>query len=349
MPTKPNRAGKPQNYVPAGNGDASGEYGNHSGSNKHFTNFSKDSGEKGFNDINKKRMGAAMSAQIKQAPVKAAPVNNDDPADFDTWAKTIMTQERVGNPPEPLKIRVKDTPTVRINDEDIVKAKKEFKPETVDRAVNLLRKYEQTVDETAADLEKIADSKGGLMIGMEFRLKRLGSMSRKLESYVIEEHANGNTNFTIDDAVGKMRDVARFTMCFDEKNFEGGVKDAINELNQQGYKMVRAKNTFVEGAGYKGLNCNFMDKQGNIFELQFHVPASMKIKEGIEVDLANKAAVSDRTNVTAHDIYEKTRVIEDKMRSNTATPNEKQLYNALMAESQRRWNTVPNYNLDFLK
>ena len=347
MPTKPNRAGKPQNYVPAGNGDASGEYGNQSGSNKHFTNFAKEPGKKGFDSVNKKRMGDGMSAQMKQAPIKAAPT--DEPADFDTWAQTIMTQERVGNPPEPIKIRVKDTPTIRIDENAINAAKREFKPETVDRAVNLLRKYEETVDETAADLENIADSKGGMMIGMEFRLKRLGSMSRKLESYVIEEHANGNKDFTIDDAVGKMRDVARFTMLFDEKNFEGGVKGAIDELNKQGYKMVRAKNTFVEGAGYKGLNCNFMDKKGNIFELQFHVPASIKIKEGIEVDLANKAAVSNRTNVTAHDIYERTRVIEDKMRSNTATPNEKKLYNALMAESQKRWDAVPNYNLDFLK
>lgn len=42
MPTKPNRAGQQQNYVPKGNGDASGEYGdNATGSNKHFTNFAK--------------------------------------------------------------------------------------------------------------------------------------------------------------------------------------------------------------------------------------------------------------------------------------------------------------------
>lgn len=42
MPTKPNRAGNQQNYVPAGNGDASGEYGdNATGSNIHFQNFKK--------------------------------------------------------------------------------------------------------------------------------------------------------------------------------------------------------------------------------------------------------------------------------------------------------------------
>lgn len=37
MPTKPNKAGQQQPYVPAGHGDASGEYGEHAtGSNKHY-------------------------------------------------------------------------------------------------------------------------------------------------------------------------------------------------------------------------------------------------------------------------------------------------------------------------
>ena len=42
MPTKRNRAGKQQNYIEAGHGDVSGEYGdNATGSNKHFTSFKK--------------------------------------------------------------------------------------------------------------------------------------------------------------------------------------------------------------------------------------------------------------------------------------------------------------------
>ena len=42
MPQKPNRSGQLQNYVPAGNGDASGEYGdNESGSNVHFKVFKR--------------------------------------------------------------------------------------------------------------------------------------------------------------------------------------------------------------------------------------------------------------------------------------------------------------------
>ena len=348
MPTKLNRAGQQQQYVPAGNGDASGEYGNDKGGNKHFKSFNKPTeSDNSFSNVNKQRLGNSLSTQAKSIE-QPKPILKS-PSNYDEWAESIMTQERVGNPPEEIETRVDKTPIAIINDKDIENAKREFKPETVDRAVNLLRKYEKSVDETARDLEGIADGMGGLMIGMGFRLKRLGSTSRKLESYVIEEHANGNTNFTLDDAVGKMRDVARFTMMFDEKNFESDVQKAMDQLQKQGYKMVRAKNTFTEGATYKGLNCNFIDKQGNVFELQFHVPQSMKIKEGIEADLNTKKVISNRKNITSHDIYETTRVIEDKMRENKATEEEKMLYDDLTKRNKQRWAEVPNYEFAFLK
>ena len=41
MPTKLNKAGKQQDYIPKGNGDASGEYGTSNGTNKNFTTSDK--------------------------------------------------------------------------------------------------------------------------------------------------------------------------------------------------------------------------------------------------------------------------------------------------------------------
>ena len=46
MPKKPNGSGGMQEYIPAGNGDASGEYGNSKGENKHFGSFKKGSSAK---------------------------------------------------------------------------------------------------------------------------------------------------------------------------------------------------------------------------------------------------------------------------------------------------------------
>lgn len=52
MPTKPNRWSQQQNYVPKGNGDASGEYAdNESGSNMHFQSFKKPDNEKNNNGV----------------------------------------------------------------------------------------------------------------------------------------------------------------------------------------------------------------------------------------------------------------------------------------------------------
>lgn len=49
MPTKVNGSGGQQEYVPAGNGDASGEYGDSQGSNVHFKSFAKPNLEKSEN------------------------------------------------------------------------------------------------------------------------------------------------------------------------------------------------------------------------------------------------------------------------------------------------------------
>lgn len=65
MPTKRNRAGKMQNYVEAGHGDASGEYGdNATGSNKHFVQFKKPDGEMGV-EIKAKEETQPPKAQLK--------------------------------------------------------------------------------------------------------------------------------------------------------------------------------------------------------------------------------------------------------------------------------------------
>lgn len=342
MPTKLNRAGEQQNYIPAGNGDSSGEYGNDSGENKHFSNFKKQ--ESAFDTYNSKRTG--KKEVLKSTENKTV---EKEPETYDEWKNSILTQERVGNPPEEIETRLEKTPITKLDQTEINKQKKYYSPEIVNRAAALIQKYEKSVDQTAEQLQSIADKTGGLMIGLAFRLKRLGSLSRKINDYFVEEKKNGNPNPTIDDAIASMKDTARFTMMFRPENFESDVKNAMDELAKNGYKMVKAKNTFYDGSGYKGLNCNFIDKQGNIFELQFHIPDSMRVKEGVNADMDTKKVISDRTKVTAHDIYEKTRVIETRMKEGKATEAEKKLYSVLMDKSKQMWNTVRNYDFNFLK
>ena len=84
MPTKPNRAGQQQNYVPAGNGDASGEYGdNATGSNIHFTNFKKPEGEIVGTQTEGKTFGSFKKSEetkeeIKEQPKQSKPKIEDN-------------------------------------------------------------------------------------------------------------------------------------------------------------------------------------------------------------------------------------------------------------------------------
>lgn len=74
MPTKPNRAGQQQNYVPKGNGDASGEYGdNATGSNKHFTAFKKpdETPEKSFSTFTKEPAAQEVKTEQPKEEVKS--------------------------------------------------------------------------------------------------------------------------------------------------------------------------------------------------------------------------------------------------------------------------------------
>jgi hypothetical protein len=269
MPTKINRAGEQQNYIPSGNGDKSGEYTDQETSGKGFKKFRKNIETK-----SNKFSGFSKSEKL-----------------YNDWLDKTINVERRGNPPEEMKTTLEEAPIEKIDQaviDDAINSGRN--PKAVKLASDLIKRYEENSEETSKDLFDIATENNGMMVGLEFRLKRLSSLARKLESYVVEEHSKGNTSFTLEDAIKNVRDVERYTMVFDGEGFEKSVGNVIKSLKEKGYKLVRAKNTFVEGAEYKGLNCNFLDKNGNIFELQFHIPESIKTKEGIEVDLRNKKA-----------------------------------------------------------
>ena len=65
MPTKPNRAGQQQNYVPQGNGDASGKYADEAtGSNKHFSNFKKPEEKNADKNVNSELTNKNVASEL---------------------------------------------------------------------------------------------------------------------------------------------------------------------------------------------------------------------------------------------------------------------------------------------
>lgn len=349
MPTKLNKGGAQQNYVPSGNGDASGEYTNEAGANRNFKTFKKqDEAPQSFNAVNKMRTGKA--AMPKPAMKEAAKI---PPQTMDEWKKEIHEKKKTQPPFNPMKMSSKEAPINKISEESINKTLKNqdfanYKdlPEVVNKAAKLIQSYEGGIDTASQMLEGLASQNGGVMVGLEYRLKTLNSLTRKVYKEVSEKIDAGVKNFSYDDALASMKDVGRFTMVFDDNNFVNGVNKTLDELERQGYRITKFKNTFVEGATYKGLNCNFTDKNGVTYELQFHIPSSMKVKEGIEVNVAKKSAYINKDLYTSHDIYETTREIEKEITDKTVTPQRLKLKKQLDKLAVSQWSGVPNINIE---
>jgi hypothetical protein len=128
------------------------------------------------------------------------------------------------------------------------------------------------------DLQTIAEALNGRMVGLDARLKSVDSLTRKLEDF---------PGRSINDAL-------RYTMSFETEDFSGGVRGAMDAMDQNGYQLVRMSNTFKAGVPYKGINATYRTAEGQEFELQFHTPESFYMKD-----------------VVNHPLYEQQRVLEE--------------------------------------
>ena len=337
MPTKLNKAGEQQQYVPAGHGDASGEYGNESGSNKHFKSFNK----KELSNFGKKELNNFSSNNKVIDNFKKSVIEK----------KLAKLKEKGESQIDNINLDLSQ-PISKVSDKQRDVLYLEHPKEVVDLAVEKIRQYEPIVDNIANDLLSSTTAQGGLMIGLDFRLKRPSSLSRKIQSEVLEAKEKGET-ITFKEAVDRMGDVARFTSVFDPGNFQKNADKVLRDLQAKGYEIVKFKNFFQPGASYKGLNTNLRDKNGNMFELQFHTPESMKIKEGYNIDIKNKKATVDKAAFQSHDVYETTRVLEDKIRKGEATPEDINQHKALKEHNVKMWDSIqysfPNWTIDNYK
>ena len=338
MPTKLNWAGEQQEYYPAGSSKG-GEYaaGSGQGGQKFDGKVEQD-----FNDVKQAQHNLAQDRDFNiTKSVKPNTEANQIVESFRTETINNKKQKLLEKGEEQYDDINLDLskPIHKIDENDRLKYRTEKNAEGYDIAENLLKKYETNVDNIANDLKNATEKLGGVMIGLDFRLKRPDSLTRKLYSEVSEAREKGET-ITLQDAANKMGDIARFTSCFDSEHFKENADKVIRSLQADGYELVKFKNYFQPGASYKGLNCNFRDKQGNLFELQFHTPETMEIKEGYNIDIANKKAVIDKAAFQSHDVYETTRVLEDKIRNGEATDEDVIKLKALKNHNIEMWDEI---------
>jgi hypothetical protein len=92
-----------------------------------------------------------------------------------------------------------------------------------------------------------------------------------------------------------MRDVLRYTYIVDTQHFTEQYQAIADGLMAQGFSPTKVANTF-RGVNrmYKGVNTNWTTPDGYEFEVQFHTPESMVVKEANHVlyEEARKASTS---------------------------------------------------------
>lgn len=138
--------------------------------------------------------------------------------------------------------------------------------------------------EITADLQKTFQEIGqeNEFSGLAFRCKQGDSLLRKVNSEVAEAQEAGKSDMTPGKAMDGIWDAVRYTQVSTPDKIADNFNDTIDSLEGKGYRVVRVSNSWDNpNMAYKGVNCRMLSPKGQKFELQFHTPDSVGIKESI--------------------------------------------------------------------
>ena len=144
-------------------------------------------------------------------------------------------------------------------------------------AEGLLERYREAEPELTAMIQGIVEGQGGSMAGLEFRLKSVDSLARKITGDAMTR------GITEQDAVNRLTDISRYTGLFDPNSLVSSANKISNLLINEGYSISKIKNSLGGDGIYHGLHMVF-EKNGISFELQFHTRQSFDIKMGNHSD-----------------------------------------------------------------
>ena len=182
---------------------------------------------------------------------------------------------------------------------DAVKAWKQFydrkvEPDAFNQARNvaeeLVAKATAYEPQLTSEMTDLADRFDGTLEGLDYRLKEVDSLTRKINKEVIDEAGKK----TVEQAGADMFDVNRYTMTLADDKYVSGAQAMVDELRASG-NTVNVKNYWqVADNPYQGINIQVTTPTGAQYELQFHTVKSLEVKEG-----------------ALHSIYEKARKTKD--------------------------------------
>ncbi|MGW8981358.1 ATP nucleotide 3'-pyrophosphokinase [Streptomyces parvus] len=127
----------------------------------------------------------------------------------------------------------------------------------------------------SVDVRTAALASGGELVGFDHRLKTPDSLKRKVATS-LKEHPEQN----VDTVLRGLSDAVRYTLQWPEGTYTDGVSTASAPLSAWGNNSTKWSNTWGRSSGYKGLNTGWRAPgSGQLFEVQFHTPASKHAQE----------------------------------------------------------------------
>lgn len=113
----------------------------------------------------------------------------------------------------------------------------------------------------------------GSNTSFDFMYKGFDSLFRKIIT------KSASKGLSEEEYAERITDALRFTNLSPAETLTEDYFKMVGALESQGFKMVEVTNTFINYTSYRGINTLVQSPNGYIFELQFHTPQSMEIKE----------------------------------------------------------------------
>lgn len=168
------------------------------------------------------------------------------------------------------------TPKTRLNAAVMDKIKDKAIAAEVETCYNKIVKKEPNI---TRDIQGIVEASGGTMKGLEYRIKTKESFLRKVDADYQAARLDG-ANISKLQIANNTNDVIRYTGVADHDNLYGLYIAVMSQLETDGYKIVKVKNTWSDTLNpYRGVNTIIQAPNGQNFELQFHSPESFDLKQ----------------------------------------------------------------------
>lgn len=151
---------------------------------------------------------------------------------------------------------------------------------------DITRALQQVTDGRSVTFEQamaeLPAAPGGDLAGLAARRKGLSSLSRKIDSEIVEAAKEGEL-LSAAQAADRIGDTVRYTVRFAEGEYVAGQEQIVRELLDAGMRLKsdkwKVKWADDVDKGYRGINSNFVSPNGTTFEVQFHTARSFVVKE----------------------------------------------------------------------